>query len=151
MFILATFCILSFCTLPFIPQKKICIEFSANYPLITFRIPQNTPSYMTSKGGGMLGISITLVSSSSCQQPVFSLEITNANFWQIWKKTQINCSCTRHARAKLVLSSTSSNHRRKWYITKNYKSSSANTVIVFLSDAMLVRSQVYHTERPPGE
>jgi len=99
----------------------------------------------------MLGISVTLVSSSSCQQPVFSLEITNANFWQIWKKTQINCICTRHARAKLVLSSTSSNHRHNCYIARNYKSSSANTVIIFLSDAILVRLQVYHTERPPGE
>ena len=36
-----TFRILSFCTLPFIPQKKIRIEFSANYPLTTFRIPQS--------------------------------------------------------------------------------------------------------------
>ena len=72
-------------------------------------------------------------------------------FWQIWKKTQINCICTRHAHAKLVSSSTSSNHHRKWYIAKNYKSSSANAVIIFLSDAMLVRSQVYHTECPPGE
>jgi len=41
MFILATFRILSFRTLPFIPQKKIRIEFSANYPLTTFRIPQS--------------------------------------------------------------------------------------------------------------
>jgi len=44
MFISVTFHILSFRTLPFIPQKKICIEFSANYPLTTIRIPQNTPS-----------------------------------------------------------------------------------------------------------
>jgi len=41
MFILATFRILSFCTLPFILQKKIRIEFSANYPLITFRNPHS--------------------------------------------------------------------------------------------------------------
>ena len=37
MFISVTFRILSFRTLPFIPQK-ICIEFSANYPLTSFRI-----------------------------------------------------------------------------------------------------------------
>jgi len=41
MFILATFRILSFRTLHFIPQKKIRIEFSANYPLTTCRIPQS--------------------------------------------------------------------------------------------------------------
>ena len=28
--------------------EKICIEFSANYPLTTFRIPQNTPSHRPS-------------------------------------------------------------------------------------------------------
>jgi len=41
MFILATFRILSFRTLPFIPQKKIRIKFSANYPLTTFRNPHS--------------------------------------------------------------------------------------------------------------
>ena len=41
MFISATFSIVSFCILLFIPQKKIRIEFSANYPLTTFRIPQS--------------------------------------------------------------------------------------------------------------
>jgi len=41
MFISVTFCILSFRTLPFIPQKKIRIEFSANYPFTTFRIPRS--------------------------------------------------------------------------------------------------------------
>ena len=41
MFISVTFHIVSFRTLPFIPQKKIRIEFSANYPLTSFRIPQN--------------------------------------------------------------------------------------------------------------
>jgi len=44
MFISVTFRILSFRTLPFIPQKKIRIAFSANYPFASFRIPQNTPS-----------------------------------------------------------------------------------------------------------
>ena len=46
MFISATFSILPFRTLPFIPQK-IRKEFFANYPLTTFRIPQNTPSPVT--------------------------------------------------------------------------------------------------------
>ena len=46
MFILATFRIVSFRTLPFIPQKKIRIKFSANYPLTTFRIP-NIPLAIT--------------------------------------------------------------------------------------------------------
>ena len=41
MFISVTFRILSFRTLPFIPQKKIRIEFSANYPFTTFRIPHS--------------------------------------------------------------------------------------------------------------
>jgi len=45
MFISVTFRIFSFRTLPFIPQKKIRIAFSANYPFSTFRIPQNTPSH----------------------------------------------------------------------------------------------------------
>jgi len=27
--------------------EKICIKFSANYPLTTFRIPQNTPSRLS--------------------------------------------------------------------------------------------------------
>jgi len=35
---------ISFHTLPFIHQKKIRIEFYANYPLTACRIPQNTPS-----------------------------------------------------------------------------------------------------------
>ena len=38
MFISVTFRILSFRTLPFIPQKKIRYEFSANYPFTTFCI-----------------------------------------------------------------------------------------------------------------
>ena len=49
MFISVTFLILSFRTLPFIPQKK----FASNFPQITvdnflhsaIRIPQNTPSH----------------------------------------------------------------------------------------------------------
>jgi len=41
MFISVTFRLLSFRTLPFIPQKKIRIEFSANYPFTTFRIPHS--------------------------------------------------------------------------------------------------------------
>ena len=41
MFISATFRILSVHILLFILQKKIRIEFSANYPLTTFRIPQS--------------------------------------------------------------------------------------------------------------
>jgi len=41
MFISVRFRILSFRTLPFILQEKIRIEFSANYPFATFRIPHS--------------------------------------------------------------------------------------------------------------
>jgi len=49
MFISVTFCILSFCTLPFIPQEELAL----NFPQITrsqlppFRVPQNTPSHLS--------------------------------------------------------------------------------------------------------
>ena len=66
MFISVTFRILSFRTLPFIPKKKICIEFSANYPLTTFRIQSEKYPLSASKALDESPASPDVITASVC-------------------------------------------------------------------------------------